>query len=121
MLGFTNYSFKLKLFRLTRLFDVMQIGCNKAELTNIYDKFKQFNGGLTEQSRSCCVLRFATGSRESLGCVTAAVVQAQLLTRGLGGHQLLRHLLLSATFLTPQLVTVLPQWKAVGDTNVKLT
>lgn len=91
------------------------------ELTNIFDQIKQFNGGLTEQSRSCCVLRFATGSRESLGRVTAAVVQAQLLTRGLGGHQLLGHLLLSATFLTPQLVTVLPQWKAVGDTNVKLT
>lgn len=70
---------------------------------------------LTQQRRSSCILSFDTSrSGEALGSVAAAVVKAQLFTRRLGGRQLLWYLLLSPPFLTPQLVTVLPQWKTGG-------
>lgn len=67
---------------------------------------------LTQQCRSSRILSFDTSrSREALGGVTAAVVKAQLFTGRLRGSQFLWDLLLSSTFLTPQLMTVLPQWK----------
>lgn len=69
---------------------------------------------LTQKCRSSCILRLdASRSGEALRRVAAAVIEAQLLAGGLGGHQLLWHLLLPATLLTPQLMTVLPKRKAV--------
>lgn len=68
---------------------------------------------LTQQCSGSCVLGFdSPRSGEALGSVTAAVVKAKLFTRRLRCCQLLRHLLLPPAFLTPQLVTVLPQRKA---------
>lgn len=67
---------------------------------------------LTQQRRSRHILGFdASRSGEALRSVTTAVIKAQLFTGGLRGCQLLWHLFLPPTFLTPQLMTVLPQWK----------
>ena len=52
------------------------------------------------------------GCGEALGRVAAAVVQAQLLPRGLGGRRLLGHLLLTPALLAPELVAVLPEGEA---------
>lgn len=78
---------------------------------------RQTEVNLTQQCRCSCILSFDTsGSWEALWSVAAAVIQPQLFTWCLRGCQFLRYLLLSATFLTPQFMTVLPQWKT-GEIN----
>lgn len=73
---------------------------------------RQTEVNLTQQCRRSCILSFDTSrSREALWSVAAAVIQPQLFTWCLRGRQFLRYLLLSTPFLTPQFVTVLPQWK----------